>query len=163
MPAAAFLDVALIVAQGELGPAAPAVMAGDLAIQADLLAGPGLEEGDQARALRIDEHHQRGRRLSLSGGEGTQERPVSHDDRVLQGSPDRDHLAEAQGGAGEERHAAGVGVDRLADERLSLGLDPVEGIGQVLPGLASRARWSSPLRKSRVRSRWCSSVHRVLR
>ena len=32
MPAAAFLDVALIVAQGELSPAAATVMTGDVAV-----------------------------------------------------------------------------------------------------------------------------------
>ena len=134
MSAAALLHVVLVVAQGELSPATPAVMAMDLRVQVDLLARAIIEDGNQPRALGVDEHHHRRRRLTLGRSEGTQERPISHDDRVLQGSAQRDHLAEAEGRADEERHAVGVGVVHLADQRFSLALDPVESIGPALTG-----------------------------
>ena len=96
---------------------------------ADLLFG----QGDEARALAVDEEHRGSRRLRERVDQRAKARRVGHEKAVRARDGERDRLAEAPRLAGEQGDAWRVGVERLGDELLGLRLDPGEIGGELAP------------------------------
>src|SRR5581483_1455453 len=131
MLAAMLGDVPLVSRLGELRPAAPAVAAGHVALQANRGARPTDGDWREPRALRVHERDHGLRTLGQERGQGTQDRRGRDDERRLERDPRRQQLAQGLVAASEERHAVRLRMARLADQRLALALDPVEGRGEA--------------------------------
>lgn len=123
------LDVPGVPRLGELGPAASAVVIRDFTFESHLLVGAGGVKWNQPGALAVDEDDHRGGMLVEHPDELTKIGLFGHDEVLLEGSPNRNHLADAQDLTGEERDAMRLRQLGLLDERPAFLLDPVEVIG----------------------------------
>ena len=120
------LDVPLVAGLGQLGPAAPAVMAGNLALQGHLLPHALGRQRHEAGALAVHEDHQRRRGLLQQRRQGGEVGHLGDDEGALERNSHGDDLTQAETPTGEERDAMGLGEPGLRDERVAFGLDPVQ-------------------------------------
>jgi len=93
-------------------------------------------EGKQPCTLAVDEDDDRRGVLVEQLGERPEVGPFRHDEPLVKRDADRNHFAQAQGPAGEQRHALGLRQLGLVDEHVALSLDPVEILGLGPTGLS---------------------------